>query len=137
MRPHTVSIPLAEFSPYALTSNEEIDLLKGVIEFDDIVHMRKNWFVIYEHTFYKGGRPAYPTIEYNLGIPVCPNNKEPAAPEYFFRMYYHVENNAVTVGGKEGRILPAFSTISADIESQLKAMKYVTIFSLKSDSHHI
>jgi len=113
------SLKLDEYSPYSLTSNEEIDLLKGVIEFDDITHLRRQWYVIYDRTFYLGGRPGFPSIEYNLNKYIVPNNKEPCQPEDFFKMYHHAENNGITVGvsGKNGRILPGFSTITADIES--------------------
>ena len=59
-------MPTDLFSPFVLVSNEEIDLLKGIIEYDDLTHLRRTWYTIYRETFYQGGRTSYPSIEYNL-----------------------------------------------------------------------
>lgn len=85
-----VTLPMEkeQFPLYALVSNEEIDLLKGVMEFDDLTHKRRQWYRIYENTFYTGGRHSFPSIEYNLdGKFVCPNNRELLLPENFFRLF--------------------------------------------------
>ena len=92
LRPFISSIPIADlpnngFPLYALVANEEIDLLKGVQEFDDLTHKRRQWYRIYEHTFNAGGRPSYPSIEYNLDRHICSSNREPLFPENFFRLF--------------------------------------------------
>lgn len=60
LRPFAITMPTDLISPFALVSNEEIDLLKGVIEYDDLTHMRRTWYVIYSESFYQGGRPSFP-----------------------------------------------------------------------------
>jgi len=119
-----VSLTLKDFPVYALVSNEEIDLLKGVVEFEDITHKRREWFRIYENTFYLGKRNSYPAVEYNLDKQVARNNREPLHPEQFFRLFNFVENNGINVAHNNLRILPAFSTVQ-DIDHQLEAMKYI------------
>lgn len=87
----SISLPLDNYPVYALVSNEEIDLLKGVMEYDDIVHKRRMWYGIYSDTFYNGGRGSYPAVEFNLDREIIPNSREPMTPEFYFRLFTFVE----------------------------------------------
>lgn len=110
-RPLFAAMDVDFFPPHILVANEEIDLLKGTKEYEDLLNLRHGWYDVMKRTFWQGNRKSFPFVDYGLGKGhrVNSNNRGKCAPEDYLIMHTFMRNNAISVRHKGMRILPAFA----------------------------